>query len=149
MAGYPTPRKWFPKNKDKYAGNVNNIIARSSWEIKFMNWCDMNDLVTNWISEEIIIPYISPVDKKSHRYFCDFLIKVKTNSGIKMYLVEIKPLAQTMPPKAPDKPTKRYLNESKTYAVNQAKWKAATEFCRIKGWEFMVLTEKHLYQNTK
>lgn len=132
-----------PTNPGKYAGNVDNIIYRSQWELKMLKWADTHPDVLKYSSEELIIPYISPVDQKQHRYFVDFLIMVKTRSGeIKKYAVEVKPEAQTVPPKTRNK--KRLVTETMTYAVNQAKWKAAEQFCKSKGIDFIVLTEKHL-----
>lgn len=144
MAGHPKPRRWFPKNPEKYVGDVNNIISRSQWETKFMNWCDNNPAVLKYGSEELVVNYQSPVDGRMHRYFVDFIILVKTRQGeLKRYAVEIKPEAQTLPPK-PQRNKKHMLEESMTYQVNQAKWKAADAFCNRKGMEFIVLTEKHL-----
>lgn len=144
MAGHPKPRRWFPKNPEKYVGDVNNIISRSQWETKFMNWCDNNPAVLKYGSEELVVNYQSPIDGRMHRYFVDFIILVKTRQGeLKRYAVEIKPEAQTLPPK-PQRNKKRMLEESMTYQVNQAKWKAADAFCNRKGMEFIVLTEKHL-----
>jgi hypothetical protein len=144
MPNFPKPKKWFPKNTQKYIGNVNNIISRSSWETKFLNWCDTTPGVVKYNSEELVVPYMSPVDGLQHRYFVDFMIMVKTRQGeIKKYAVEIKPEAQTVPPK-PNRNKVRYLNESATYAINQAKWEAASRFCNKMGVEFIVLTEKHL-----
>lgn len=132
--------RYRPSFPQKYKGNPNNVIYRSSWEYKFMKWCDVTPSVLEWGSEEIIIPYISPVDGKRHRYFPDFYVKIQN----KKYLVEVKPYKQTKEPKTQKRHTKRYINEVVTYAVNQAKWKAATEFCVDNGWEFMLITEKEL-----
>lgn len=134
-----------PKNPSKYKGDPTNIIYRSSWELKFMNYCDNNAVVLEWGSEELFIPYISPVDNKRHRYFPDFYIKVKEKSGkIQKYLVEVKPQYQVNGPVPQKRMTKRYLNEVMTYAVNQAKWKAAEEFCNDHMWKFIILTEHEL-----
>mgnify|MGYP000079245087 FL=1 len=130
---------------NKYIGDPSNIIFRSSYELKFMKWCDANDSVTEWGSEELAIPYLSPKDNRVHRYFVDFYIKVRENSGdIKKYLIEIKPAKFVEQPKIPKRKTKQFLNEVLTWGVNQAKWKYATEFCKDNGWEFMILTEKEL-----
>ena len=145
MSKYPTPRRWTPKHHLKYDGDASKIISRSSWELKFMNWCDNNSAVLSWSSEETVVPYRSPVDMKPHRYFLDFKLKVKSNTGIKTYLVEIKPDIQTRPPKAPTRNSKRYLIECSTFMVNQAKWDAADRWAKDRGWEFIVLTEKHLF----
>tara|TARA_B100002019_G_scaffold13539_1_gene10918 strand:- start:103 stop:441 length:339 start_codon:yes stop_codon:yes gene_type:complete len=110
-----------------------------------MNWCDRNENILEWGSEEIVIPYISPVDGRVHRYFPDFYISLRNTSGrLQKYIVEVKPLKQTMQPKKPKRNTKRYITESATYAVNIAKWKAATEFCKDRLWKFKIITEKEL-----
>ena len=98
-----------------------------------------------WGSEEFWIPYLSPVDNRVHRYFPDFIIKVKESSeDVKTYVIEVKPKKQTMPPKQKSRVTKSYLYEAKTYAVNQAKWKAAKEFCADRLIEFKIITEDEL-----
>jgi hypothetical protein len=132
------------KNPEKYVGDVAKIVYRSSWERKFMIYADTNPQVLKWGSEELVIPYMSPVDNRVHRYFPDFIMMVQTNAGlIKKYLVEVKPEAQTLPPVA-KRNTKRLYEETKTYAVNTAKWRAAEEFCTKHDLTFMVITEKHL-----
>ena len=77
--------KYKPSNPEKYKGNYNNIICRSSWERKFCRWCDLNENVISWGSEEFFIPYVSPIDNKVHRYYPDFIIQVKeSNEKIKL-----------------------------------------------------------------
>lgn len=138
-------RKYKPINPKKYVGDPTNIIMRSSWETRFAIWCDKNPSVLKWNSEETIVPYISPVDNRAHRYFIDFKIQVRTTDGsTKTYLVEIKPDYQTRPPVAPSRKTKKFLNEVMTWGVNEAKWKAATQYAHDRGWEFIILTENHL-----
>ncbi len=132
--------KYIPRLPKKYKGDYRNIVYRSSWEYKFMQWCDNTSSVVEWGSEEIAIPYISPVDGKRHKYYPDFYVKVKN----KKYMVEVKPTRQTKEPKTQKKITKRYVTEVVTYSVNKAKWKAAEEFCKDYGWEFMLITEKEL-----
>jgi len=132
-------------NPKKYKGNINDVIYRSSWELKFMRWCDTNSSVVEWGSETTVIPYRSPVDNKLHRYFVDFYIKVVTKQGATIrYLVEIKPEKFTKPPEIPKRQTKRFIEEVFQYGVNQAKWKSADEYCIDKGMKFLVLTEKDL-----
>jgi hypothetical protein len=113
-----------------------------------MVYCDNNPSILEWSSEEVVIPYYSPIDRKWHRYFVDFYIKYKDSNGnIKKNLIEIKPSSQTKPPNKPEsssKPTRRYLNEVMTWGVNQAKWKAAVEYCKDKNFEFKIITEKEL-----
>lgn len=142
----PKPRKWKPKNPHKYVGNVNEIISRSSWETKYMNHLDEQDNVIFWTSEEIAIQYISPVDNKPHRYFPDFLVKMKIRSGDhKTYLVEIKPNIERFPPKVPkNRNSRKFLEQLNTYNVNQAKWEAAEVYCNKQGISFLVLDEYDL-----
>ena len=137
--------RYKPTNPQKYTGNPNNIICRSSWERKFCQWCDRKDNVISWASEEISIPYVSPKDNRIHRYYPDFLIKVKEyNNKIQNYVVEVKPKKQTLPPKPRKRITKSYIYECTTYAVNQAKWKAANEFCKDNRINFKIVTEDEL-----
>ena len=136
--------KFRPKNPQKYKGDANNIIYRSTCEIKVMNYLDDNPNVIWWGSEELPIPYLNPVDKKKHRYFPDFIAKMRKSDGTAMtYVIEVKPERQTQPPKQKRK-TKTFLQEAITYEINKAKWYAAEEFCKDHGWQFQILTEKHL-----
>ena len=137
--------KYQPSYPKKYKGNPTNIIYRSLWERKFMVYCDMNENILEWGSEEIVVPYRSPIDNRYHRYFPDFYIKYKDKGGkIKKSLIEIKPFKQTMEPKVQKRKTKGYIYEVVEYAKNQAKWKAAEEWCLDRGYEFKVLTENEL-----
>ena len=137
--------KYLPSNCKKYKGNPTKIYYRSLWELKFMKWCDGNNNILEWGSEEIVVPYRSPLDGKYHRYFVDFYVKVITRTGdIKKYLIEIKPKKQTMEPTVQKRKTAKYINEVTTYAVNQAKWEAAREWCADRRLEFLILTEDHL-----
>jgi hypothetical protein len=137
--------KFTPKNPHKYVGDHTNIIYRSSWECKVMTYLDKTDEVISWASEELIIPYISPVDRKYHRYFPDFLVKVRTKDNkLRTILIEVKPKKQTQEPEKKKRVTKQYINEVATWGVNQAKWKAAEEYCLDRNWEFQIWTEKEL-----
>lgn len=136
---------WFrPKNANKYAGDPGNIVYRSSWELRVMKYLDENENVITWASEELSIPYVSPIDNKVHRYFPDFIVKAlnKEKKEITMIL-EVKPEKQTRPPTQKRK-TKQYLQEVVTYAINEAKWNAAELFCKEHGWKFKIITEKEL-----
>ena len=130
-----------PTYPKKYVGDPNRIVYRSLLERRFMLYCDRTEDIVNWASEEISIPYISPIDKKLHRYYPDFI--VKTSKGKKL-IIEIKPYRQVSQPKAPKRKTKSYLREQLEYIKNNAKWKAAKAFCEDKGFEFKILTEKEL-----
>lgn len=137
--------RYSPKNPQKYRGDPTKIIYRSSWEKKFMMYCDEHPNIVAWSSEEFFVPYVSPVDRKVHRYFPDFYVKKVGKDGvISTMVIEIKPYEQTQAPKKPAKLTEGYVNRSKTFAVNQAKWKATRKFCNDRDWKFQVITEKEL-----
>ena len=134
-----------PKNPHKYKGDPTNIIYRSSWELKLMRFLDERKDIIKWGSEEIIIPYRSPIDGRVHRYFPDFIVTKINKDGIQeTALIEVKPKSQTQPPKRQNKITKRYLTEVKTWGVNEAKWRATLEYCKDRGWTFHIFTEKEL-----
>jgi len=134
-----------PKNPDKYQGNPSNIIYRSLWELKLMRYLDDHSDVVSWGSEELVIPYRSPVDGRVHRYFPDFIVKKRNKDGTTSTIViEVKPKAQTIEPKVQKKATKKYINEVMTWGVNQAKWKAAESYCTDRKWKFQLMTEKEL-----
>lgn len=137
--------KYKPENPDKYIGNVENIICRSSWERKMCKYLDLNENVIKWASEEFSIPYYSHVNKKWRRYYPDFMCEIKDKSEkVKTYIIEVKPLKQT---KQPVKKTgKKYLSEMATYSINKSKWEAAEKFCNENGWIFKILTEKDLFK---
>jgi hypothetical protein len=138
-------RIYKPLFPEKYAGDPTCIIMRSSWETRFASWCDKNTSVLKWSSEETVIPYRCPTDEKIHRYFVDFKIQIKNKDGaLKTYLIEVKPAKQTQPPVYPGRNTQRYITESMTYIKNQAKWKAATDWAKDRGYEFKIITEYEL-----
>ena len=133
--------KFRPTNRQKYKGDITNIIYRSLWERSFMRYCDENKDIVEWGSEALIVPYISPLDNKHHRYFPDFYIKTKNGDK---FMVEIKPKKFTKPPKPKKRITKAYIHETKEWHRNQAKWKAAKNVCEKLGWKFQIITEDHL-----
>ena len=142
--GESVKSRYKPNNPKKYNGDYRNIICRSNWERRFCSWCDLNENVLEWGSEEFWIPYRAP-DGRVRSYFPDFIMKVKEQTGeIKTYVIEVKPAKQTRRPKPRKKVTKSYLYECKTYEVNQAKWKAAREWCDDRKVEFKIITEKEL-----
>lgn len=138
--------KYKPQNIKKYVGNPSKIIYRSLLERRFMVFCDSNPNVLKWASEELAIPYVSPLDNRMHRYYVDFIIEVKTaNNDIKTYLVEIKPDRQTKKPRTTEKKSnKTFLKEMTTWAINTKKWQAAEQFAKENNWEFKIITEKTL-----
>lgn len=141
-----------PNNPSKYKGDPTKIVYRSSWELTFFRRCDEHPDIIEWQSEEIAIPYMNPVKGKVSRYFPDVVIKKRVSPNkYQMIMIEIKPKKQTKPPDPSNRnktPTgrvsRRYLNEAATYAVNEAKWKAAEKYCRERGWSFVLFTEDEL-----
>lgn len=139
--------KFKPLNPQKYKGDPTNIIYRSHWELMLMSRFDRNPNVLQWSSEEVVIPYRSPIDGKVHRYFTDFWVKKinKSDGKVTETLIEVKPFNQTHPPKpVKGKPTRRMLNEIATWGVNEAKWKAAKVYCANRGWKWQIMTEYEL-----
>ena len=139
-----------PKNPSKYKGDPTKIIYRSGWEFKFLRYVDIHPDVIWWQSEEVVVPYMSPIDGKRHRYYPDVILNKKTPEGNAILMIEIKPHKETRPPDRSKKNTangrisRRYLNEVKTYGINDAKWKAARKFCAQRGWQFQIYTEHEL-----
>jgi len=138
--------RYTPKNPKKYKGDYHNIVYRSLWERKFMVYCDNSDNILEWGSEELVIPYLSPWDGKIHRYFPDFYIKVKqSDGGLKKFIIEVKPKKQCKPPdSSPKRKTRKWFSEVKTWGINEAKWKSASEWCSNNDMEFKILTEDEL-----
>jgi len=138
--------KFRPKRPKKYKGDPTQIIYRSLWEKKFMEYCDLTESISQWQSEEFWIPYKSPLDNRVHRYFPDFFIKYRDALGkIRNVVIEVKPAKQLkMPKKNPKKRTKSWAYEVQTYVVNQAKFKAAEAYCADRKYEFRIMTEKEL-----
>ena len=140
--------KFNPINPQKYLGDPTGIIYRSGWEFRLMRYLDKHPHVLKWSSEEVIIPYKSPIDGKWHRYFTDFYVEQINRSKKKeKVLIEVKPKYQTVPPvikTGKRNQTKRYINEVKTWGINQAKWAAAEEFCKDNGLVWQIMHEDHL-----
>lgn len=138
--------KFKPKNPQKYKGDPTDICYRSSWERTFMNWCDMREDVKKWASEEMFVPYHDPVQKKTRRYFPDFIIQVMDSDGlIQTHMIEVKPAAEVKGPDPnPKRKTKSWAYAVKMYVNNQAKWEAARKYCAKRGWQFKIITEYEL-----
>lgn len=134
-----------PINSKKYIGK-GDPVYRSGWELKFFRWADLNENILAWGSENIIIPYVNPLDSKVHRYFVDNFIVFKGKDGVNnKFLIEIKPSKQTQRPvKTKYKKQKTILYEQKMYIQNTAKWEAANKWAKKKGYKFLIITEKEL-----
>ena len=107
--GEKTYKGYFKANNpQKYRGDPTKIIYRSSWELKLMLYLDSHPDIIWWQSEEVVIPYLSPIDNRIHRYFPDFLVKKKKADGtVEVEMIEIKPKKQTRPPKKPKRNWRR------------------------------------------
>lgn len=132
------------RNPEKYIGDVNKVVYRSSWELHFNKFLDGNPYIVRWGSECIVVPYIKPTDGKVHRYFPDYYIE-RVNADGEMFreLIEIKPEAQTKLRK------RSSIYEQLTFAVNESKWRAAQAMCIKQGITFRVLTERQLFPQGK
>lgn len=136
----PFRARFIPKNPQKYVGDVDAIFARSTWEVSVMKYFDSHQDVLHWGSEEIVIPYLSPLDNKVHRYFPDFFVEYLDKDGnLLKEIVEVKPLHESEERFAKNDRSKDAL------AVNEAKWKSASIFCEQRGMKFRVLTEKSIF----
>lgn len=134
-----------PNHPEKYIGDINQIVFRSSWELRAFKWADNNPYIIEWSSEPFPIKYFDSSTNKVRRYFPDLFLKIKDkDQNIKTYLVEIKPEKYTKPPKKGRKKTKTFLQESATYEKNLSKWNQAKQFCEKNNIIFKILTEKEL-----
>ena len=133
--------RFTPQNPKKYVGDLSKIVCRSLWERNVCKFCDENSSIKKWSFEEIVIPYQSPIDKKMHNYFPDFLIEFENKNGIQRWMIEVKPKKQTFLKENASK------KEKITWIINQAKWKAAESYCNKHGIEFKIITEKEIFSN--
>lgn len=140
-----------PLNPQKYVGNIEDIIFRSSYELAAFKFCDSEPAILKWNAEEEIIKYISPKDNKPHRYMMDLKIWTKNvKTGVEQItLVEIKPEIQTRPPRKGNKKQDTYIRECATWSINSAKWEATRQMCKSRGWNFIHWTEEHLVPGIK
>lgn len=136
----PFRAKFLPRFPEKYVGDVDNIFARSSWEVTVMKFFDSRPDIIRWGSEEVVIPYLSPADNRVHRYFPDFFIEYRNATGeIKKEIVEVKPQHESEASAAKSQRSKDAL------LINEAKWKSASLYCETRGMTFRVITEKSIY----
>lgn len=139
--------KFYLNYPEKYLGNSNNIIFRSSWELEAFKFCDNNKNIIRWASEEIAIPYMKPSQGgfKQAKYYPDLYVEYYNKHGsLVRELIEIKPYKQLTASRARKRTTR--LLENQAYAVNFAKWEAAKEWCRKRNIRFTFLTEKDLFK---
>jgi hypothetical protein len=129
---------------EKYVG-TKIPTYRSSWEWSFMRFCDTNKSVQKWASEAIQIPYRDPLTGKGTIYVPDFFIQyVDKVNKVNVELIEIKPASQQIL----ERVGKNKYNQAQ-FVKNQAKWAAATQWCKQQGIKFRVLNENDLFMNGK
>jgi len=131
--------KFNPKNIGKYEGDFRRIEYRSLWERQVFRFCDDNDAILRWSSEEVVVPYRCKTDNRVHRYFVD--LKITFSNG-DTYLIEIKPKKETLEPKKRASKSKGYLTEVLKYVKNMSKWESANEYAKQRGWKFEIWTEE-------
>lgn len=144
--------KYTPQNPDKYIGDINNIIYRSSWERKFSQYCDLNPNILKWSSEPLVIKYWSPIDKKEHNYYPDYYIKViNSKKEVEEWIIDIKPQSQYKLDKKPEikgciteKKLKTYNEKLKIWITNRAKFESATRFAKERGYKFGAIDESFI-----
>jgi hypothetical protein len=142
---YPKPYKIKLARPEKYVGDVNNVVIRSSWEKKFVTWCENNNSVLKWGSELVAVPYYSKLDMKLRKYYPDFWIQILKQDGTTdRLIIEIKPYSQTIPPVKGRKQQKTIINEVTTYQLNADKWSAMDDWAKKNGWKFIIMTEYEL-----
>lgn len=130
-----------PQNPEKYLGDIRKIRFLSSWELRFMSFCDTNPNVVAWGSEEFRIKYFHPIKNKVCEYIPDFIVKYKDAQGnLITEVIEVKPLKQAV-----------IKNKMSTYdqvqlVINHAKWTAAKAMCDAAGVKFRVITEQEMFR---
>lgn len=133
--------KYVVKNRERYRGNPDDVTYRSKWEQLCFKWLEDRNDIEWWNSEDFVVPYFYEVDRKTHKYHVDLVIKWKNG---KTTLVEIKPKKQTVAPRVKNPKSKRSLNETFAYIKNVNKWEAANKIAKDNGWEFVLWTEDEL-----
>jgi hypothetical protein len=132
--------KFTMHHPEKYVG-TKVPTYRSSWEWTFMNFCDNNKSVQKWASEAVQIPYRDPLTNRQTVYVPDFFIQyLDKNNKLIVELIEIKPASQTIL----ERVGKNKYNQMQ-FIKNQAKWAAATLWCRQQGIKFRILNENDIF----
>lgn len=130
-----------PTQPAKYLGDPRKIRFLSSWELRFMHFCDTNPNVVAWGSEEFRVKYFHPIKNKVCDYIPDFIVKIRDRTGtVTTQVIEIKPKKQSVPSKSLSVYDKVQL------IINHAKWTAAKAVCEKAGIQFRVLTEEDMFK---
>jgi len=134
--------KYQVKNPHKYIGNK-APFAHSSWEIKFMQFCDDHPGITKWACENVRIPYRNPITMRETYYVPDFMVQYTGPDGQnQVELIEIKPQGQTTLEDAG-----RSTRNQEQVVINAAKWQAAQAWCKQRGIHFRIITEHQIFAN--
>jgi len=132
--------KFVMTQPEKYVG-LKTPTYRSSWEWSFMRFCDTNPSVQKWASEAVKIPYRDPLTGRQTVYVPDFFIQYVDKTGkMIVELIEVKPASQTLL----ERVGKNKYNQAQ-FVKNQAKWQAATIWCKQQGIKFRILNENDLF----
>lgn len=155
---------YIPKNKDKVIklNTQGGVYYRSSWEKKIMHWLDNNSNISKWGAECLRIPYqMTHFDRgdtkiKEHCYYPDFYYEMRNSEGVlKQVVVEVKPYKEYKMVQdlnegrlnVPDSTLKKLKNfeyDLKMAYKNKQKWETMIQWCNLKGYEFIIITEQHL-----
>ena len=146
-----------PDHPNKYVGDVDKIIYRSSWELALLRFLDSTPEILKYGSERVVIPYYDHGTMnefghpKQRRYYVDFIVQLrKADGSVKVALIEVKPKSQTVQPRKTSRMSeKTYESSLKTWLTNSSKWEAARAFCHERGWEFIILNEDHIFPQFK
>jgi hypothetical protein len=137
-----------PRNPHKYIGDPNNIIIRSSWETKVFKFCDDNVNVLRWSSEEDAIPYLKPMHNgglKPAFYYPDLYVEYMNVDGeLIKEVFEVKPKKFTRQSRSRTDSVRMFENYQ--YIVNMAKFAAADNWCKAKGYKFTILSEDSIFR---
>jgi hypothetical protein len=141
---------FIPNNPEKYTGDLNNILYRSSWEFYVLRIFDQNPRIISYCAEPFSIKYLHPFAHKYRNYYIDAYAKIlNARDEVIEWIFEIKPNKYTRPPTPPKNPTpkanKNYNHHAKQYIVNCKKFEAAKEYARSKGMKFGIITESFLF----
>ena len=140
--------KYIPNNEEKFGENA--YIYRTSYELQLFKWCDSNPNILKVGYEKIVIPYICKTDNRLHKYYLDFFIIMKEKDKNVVYLIEVKPYRQTIPPVPSNRKKKTtILTENLNWLKNTSKWTSAKQYCQSKGYRWCILTEKGIYIDDK
>jgi len=155
------------QHPEKYIGDPNLVIYRSSWEWSFCRWCDFSPSIKRWSSEPTQVPYydrvskleeckklgLNPNDPKNwviKQYHTDFWVEIdKGNNIVEKMFIEIKPSDKLRKPTPPTensslKEQRRFNIQAKEYLINEAKWCAMNAWAQKNNTKFYVFTEKIL-----